>query len=130
MVKTTGKIHSKLGKMLIHSLNFKLVVKTPPELLFWPIYSINFIQLPNQHFCLSSVKITNGMLTCISCETFKYLGKLNWQRETIKPKETPLSSLPLTATFVTAVMLFYFLIFFSVLLFVFPILHDPQTNNE
>ena len=53
------------------------------------------------------------MLTCISCETFRFLGKVNRLRETIKPKETP-ASLPLTATIVTALMLllFFFYKFF------------------
>ena len=25
--------------------------KTPPHLLYWPIYSFNYSQLPNQYFC-------------------------------------------------------------------------------
>ena len=31
-----------LGKMPEDPLNFGVVAKRPPELLFWPIYSLNF----------------------------------------------------------------------------------------
>ena len=45
-----------VGKMFIHPLNFVVGVKTPPELSFWPIYSLKFTLLPNQYFCWSLLK--------------------------------------------------------------------------
>ena len=36
----------------VHLLNFKIVVKTPSELFYWPIYFINFTYQPNQYFQL------------------------------------------------------------------------------
>ena len=36
------------GKMLMHPLNFQLLAKRPPQLFYWPIYSLYYSQLPNQ----------------------------------------------------------------------------------
>ena len=35
--------------MRIDLLNFGLVAKASPEVLYWPIYSLNFVLLPNQY---------------------------------------------------------------------------------
>ena len=43
--------------MSTHPLNFRVVVITPLELLFWPIYSFNFTHLPNHYLCKFAVKI-------------------------------------------------------------------------
>ena len=33
-----------LGKLFIHPLNFNIVAITPSQLLFYPIYSLNFVE--------------------------------------------------------------------------------------
>ena len=39
-----------------HLLNFQLLTKTPLELLYWPIYSLNYTYLSNQHTSYSLLK--------------------------------------------------------------------------
>jgi len=58
-------IKIKLGKMPIHPLNFGLVTKIPPKILYWPIYSLNFTQLPNQYYIYSIIDVLNNW----SCKT-------------------------------------------------------------
>ena len=72
--------------MLIHPLNLQLLAKRPPQLFYWPIYSLNYSQLPNQYFSQSHVKtlIEKAHVTHM---TFKYkpkitqMSKTQWKEE-------------------------------------------------
>ena len=61
----------KKGKISIHPLNFQLLTKRPPQLFYWPIYSLNYSQLPNQYFSQSQVK-TLTEKAHVTNVTFKY----------------------------------------------------------
>ena len=67
--------------MPIHSLNFGLETKTPPEILYWLIYSLNFTQLPNQYSNYSIINVLNNW----SCETHMEFKKKKLNPMKLKP---------------------------------------------
>ena len=64
-----------------HLLNFQLLTKTPLQLLYWLIYSLNYTYLSNQHTSYSPLK-TQTEYACVPHVNFKitYYQGLNWVR--------------------------------------------------
>ena len=78
--------------MPIHSLNFGLETKTPPEILYWLIYSLNFTQLPNQYSNYSIINVLNNW----SCETHMEFKKKKTQSHEIETQRRKKKNLCLT----------------------------------